>query len=642
MNKSNTKIDARLKSLPKSPGVYLMKNTVGEIIYVGKAVDLSKRVKSYFKKNIKEIKTVRLVENIDDLEWMVTNSELEALMLETTLIKKYRPKYNILMKDDKNYAYIKIGKNDFPRVLIVRKVLKDGAWYFGPYTNAGRLEKVLRSLNRIFPFFVYQNKSGVAPMDSVAGKELFMKRAQTVWGDLQEKEVYENMIADLKSFLRGKSGGILKLFRQAMNEAAKKKQYEQAAVIRDKIQDMQTILEGQNVVMPKKIDADVIGLYGEKHKWEAAILIIRDGKMIDVKSLTLGAVNDSLPSEVVARLLIDYYDKSVELPQYIYLPVLLADEELLANYLMKKFGHKVRLLAPQKGDWKRVVELAERNAKLEYLRKQSVIKFARREGLGIEDLWSYLDKCGWEQYKIDREKIKEDHFYRVEAYDISNLGDTGIVGAMIRWELKSKKSKGGTWQTDVKKWDGAFNKKMYRRFEMRTTIGQDDFAAMKEIFERRFAIGKKDETKWNYPDLILVDGGKGQLGIVLRVLKILQLEIPVVSLAKREEEIMIGKIDDVTGEVIFQVLPVDKNQLSNLLMQSLRDEVHRFVISYQRTVRKKEVRKSRLDEIDGLGPKTKKLLLARFGSVKGIAEARINEIEEVVGKKLAGKIIEML
>jgi excinuclease ABC subunit C len=654
MNKKTTKIEARLKSLPRSSGVYLMKDEDGEIIYVGKAIDLSKRVKSYFKNNINEIKTVRLVENIDDLEWLVTNNELEALMLETNLIKKYRPKYNILMKDDKNYAYIKIGKDDFPRVLIVRRVVKDGAWYFGPYTNASRIGKVLRSLNRIFPFFIYQNKSGIAPMNSVAGSELFAKRAQTAWGDLREKEVYQRMITDLKSFLRGKSAGVIRLFKESMIEAAENKNFEQAAILRDRIDDIGKITEAQNVVMPEKIDVDAIGFYGEKGKWELSVLIIRDGKMIDVRTMSAGTIGEISMDELIARFVVDYYEKSLDVPKYIYLPVEVAEIGLLQNFLNNNVDYKVWIKVPQKGDRKRVVELACRNAKLEFLRKQSVMKFARHEGLGIDDLWNNLANIGWDEYQFDKNQIWKNGKFCIEAYDISNLGDTGIVGAMIRWELKqeikvSKKKLKVKNQANIleftdnfTKWKGGFNKGMYKRFEIKSLVGQDDFGAMKEMFERRFANAKKDDQNWKYPDLILVDGGKGQLGTVLRVLKLLGVQVSVISLAKREEEIWIGKIDGTTGEIIFKVLELKKEQLANLLMQSIRDEVHRFAVSYQRIVRKKDVRKSVLDGVDGLGPKKKKLLLDKFGSVKGMVEAGEVEVGGLVGEKLACKIFEIL
>ncbi len=649
MKKIKSKIEVLIKSLPKSPGVYLMKSDDGKVIYVGKAVNLSNRVRSYFNRELTEIKTVRLVEKIEDIEWMVTETELEALMLETTLIKKYRPKYNILMKDDKNYVYIKITDEMYPRVLVVRSVQKGKDSYFGPYTNGLTVKKVLRSLNRIFPFYTYQNKSGVAPMNSVAGAELFVKRSQTAWGDVSNEDVYKKMIDDLKKFLRGNSSGVVKLFKGTMERASEEKNYEQAAILRDRIRDIDQITEGQRVVSTKKDNIDVIGLFGEAKKWIVSLIVVRSGKMIDVKNVEVSGSKDNDKKEVLARFVIDYYERSQDIPKVVYLSEELEQKDLLLEYVTKTIGQKIKFVFPQKGDKKKMVGLAEKNAKMEYLRKKSIISFARNEGLGIVDLLSHLHKLDWDEYRFD----EVGDVFRIEGYDISNLGDTGVVGALVVWELvsqkskvksqkgKKKKTKEDNKKEEIKKWKGKFNKSLYKRFEIKTTVGQDDFGAMKEVFERRFANEKKSKKNWVYPNLILVDGGKGQLGVVLRVLKDLDIEVPVISLAKREEEIWVGrKSEDIGYE--YEMLEIDKSELSNLLMQNIRNEVHRFAVSYQRIVRKKGVRKSILDQVEGLGPKTKKKLLKEFGSVKGIVEAGKEKVSEYVGKKLTTEIFKLL
>lgn len=682
MPKINVKIQGLLKTLPRSPGVYIMKNSDEEVIYVGKAIDLSKRVKSYFNRELSDIKTIRLVEKIADIEWMVTDTELEALMLETTLIKKFHPKYNILMKDDKSYVYIKITNDDWPRIITVRRVNKDKASYFGPYTNGLRINKVLRSLNRIFPFYTYQSKSGVAPMDSVAGQELFQKRLQSVWGDLLDRDNYLAMIRDLKFFLKGKTAGVVQIFKTAMQEAANNKNYEQAAILRDRIRDIALIVEGQKVVSPKKIDVDVVGYFGEKKKWVVSVLIVREGKIIDIRNFRTGSEKDGDPSEILSRFVADYYSRTRDFPKIVYLPVKFESKQVLSEFLQLEAGHNLKIEFPKIGDKKQLIELANKNAKMEYLRQQSFVKFSRNEGLGIADLIIKLKKLDWQNYNFDN---FSKHVFRIEGYDISNLGDTGVVGAMVVWELKARskkqeirnKNKKGTkkikdknenkkvdidWLEEMKKWKGGFNKSYYKRFEIKSFAGQDDFGAMREVFSRRFALdkwksaddgngqGEAKEKKWIWPDLILVDGGKGQLGVVLRVLGELGVNVPVISLAKREEEVWVGKIKSQISNLKFQIikeyeykkLDVEKGELAGLLLQSIRNEVHRFVVSYQRIVRKKEVRKSVLDQIEGLGPITKKKLLAEFGSVKGIIDAGEERIAKVAGEKVARRMFEVI
>ena len=690
MQKNNSKIESRLKTLPKSPGVYIMKDEQGEPIYVGKALDLSKRVRSYFYREQTDIKTIRLVEKIDDIQWLVTDTELEALMLETTLIKKYRPKYNILMKDDKNYIYIKITNDYFPRVITVRRVQKDGASYFGPYTNGLKVNKILRSINRIFPFFTYQNSSGVSPMDSVAGKELFQKRSQTAWGDLSVRGVYVEMISDLKKFLRGNAHHVIDIFKNAMKEAANEKNYEQAAILRDRIRDINQIVEGQKVVSPKKIDVDVVGYYGQKNKWVVTLLVVRDGKIVDIRNMQAVSYRGEDLPEMFARFVVDYYARTQDYPKYVYLPLELTEQKILCEYMEVEYQKKIKFEFPKIGEKKQMIELANKNAKMEYLRQQSVIKFARNEGLGIVDLINKLHDLNWDSYKF--RKIKD--VFRIEGYDISSLGDSGVVGAMVVWELKSsnkfqvssikgknkhkkiKREKKEKMFEQMKKWKGGFNKSYYKRFEIKSFQGQDDFGAMKEVFRRRFAKVKRENKKWIYPDLILVDGGKGQLGVVLRVLDELAVDVPVISLAKREEEVWAGR-DEVSsfkyqvsseenqetrtkkqeksdkenhekerlfGSAVFEYkkLDIEKGELAGLLLQSIRNEVHRFAVSYQRIIRKKEVRKSVLDRIEGLGPITKKKLLKEFGSIKGIIDAGEEKVAKVVGEKMVRRIFEVL
>jgi len=648
------KLATKLKLIPRSAGVYLMKNQFDRIIYVGKAKQLHKRVRSYFNRKIDDPKTRQLVKNIVDIDWFLTDSELEALMLETNLIKKYRPRYNILMKDDKNYVYIKITKEKFPRVFLVRQIGRDGAKYFGPYTNSFTVKKVLRSLNRIFPFFTYESSSGISPMNSQAGKELFYKRAKSVWGDLSDPSVYQAMIADLIHFLKGQTSSVIKLFRHEMGQAAAERNFEGAAILRDRVRDIEAMTESQRVVSSKREDVDVIGVYGEDKEWVVSLAVVREGKLIDLKNVMMAG--ERLPDgrELIDYFMVDYYQRTMDWPRRIYLPTQLADEKLLRDWLTTRKGGTIDIVYPQKGDKKKLINLVEKNARMEWLRRRSLKTYARKDGVSWWELSEVLLGKNIKLIELNRPVPLA---YRIEAYDISNLGETGVVGGMVVWELKTVQANQPKDQPEagqlseedkvklIKKGKGSFNKKLYKRFEIKSFRGQDDFAAMNEMLGRRF---KHQDKDWVWPDLVLIDGGKGQLGTVLKILHQMSVDVPVIGLAKKEEEVWVGKLRtrsekvQTNEDIEYSKLILDKSSLASLLLQGIRDEVHRFAVSYQRVVRQKAVRRSVLDEVDGLGPKKKKILLQKFGSLGGVREAGEKKVAEVVGNKLAKKIFEMV
>ncbi|MFA4930793.1 MAG: excinuclease ABC subunit UvrC [Patescibacteria group bacterium] len=637
-----SKIAVLLKTLPKQSGVYLMKDDRGRVIYVGKAKYLSNRVRSYFNRLHEEIKTRQLVDKIDDMEWIVTDSELEALMLETNLIKKYRPHYNVLMKDDKNYVYIKITKEDFPRVILVRKVVKDGGKYFGPYSNSTVVEESLRLLNRIFPFFTYKNKTGVSPMDSVAGKELFIKRSKSVWGYLSDQKIYNQMMADFVAFMRGKTKKVGRIFQLEMKQAAGNKEFERAAMLRDRMVDIEKILAKQKVITPHQDNLDVVGVYGENRKWIISLMTVRVGKMLSLDFFDLKGSNES---EVVAAFLSYYYLAAQEFPAQVLLPVTIDEMTEMGDIISDLAKKVVKVSCPKKGYKKDLSLLASKNCKLEFMKRQAVVSVTKSEGLGLSELWRSLIDVGFGNYAQAWSDI-EDGIFRIEGYDISNLGDQGVVGAMVVWQLK-KNDRGESNQTkpdhnilidELKRWKGSFNKKMYRRFAIKSFSGQDDFAALGEVLSRRF---KRSQSEWPWPNLILIDGGKGQLSTVLVALKQNMIDIPVIGIAKKEEELWLGNISE-DGEVMFKLLVLDKSSVASLFLQSIRNEAHRYVLSYQRLTRKKKLRQSILDTISGLGPRKKKMLLSAFGSVGGVVAAGEEVVGEVVGKKLAGKIFEVI
>ncbi len=623
----NNQIKRKLKILPKASGVYLMLNKDKKVIYVGKAKVLKNRVKSYFNRKIQDDKVARLVENIADIQWFEVDSELEALMLETNLIKKYRPKYNVLMKDDKNYVYLKITKEEFPRVYFVRKIVDDGSKYFGPYTDKYEVEELLRLLNRLFPFFRYSNKSGISPMNSKMGQELFYKRAKTVWGDITDPQVYEAMIADFGAFMSGKSQMVKDFFCLEMNRAAAVKDFERAAWIRDRLEQLQKMMTRQVVVVSKAEDVDVISSFGQGKIIFVCLLVVRTGKLIDIKYFEIKNIEDNF---FLDWFLVDYYSMTQDWPQKIFCEAGLNDHTLISDFLYKKSGKRIKIFYPMKSWGGKLISLAKRNAKAEYQRKAILMSFARNK----QDGWWDLMKSVFGQEKFDfwKKGLEKKGIFRVEAYDISNLGDKGVVGALVVWESKVKVAVGNK-TLKKREWYGDFQKSLYKRFQIKTFEGQDDFGALKEVLGRRF---KHREKGWEWPDIILIDGGKGQLSVVMATLIELGIDLPTISLAKQEEEVWLGKRKD--DEIWCEKLSIEKDGEAGLWLREVRDEIHRFVIGYQRATRKNMMKKSILDEVEGLGPKTKKKLLAKYGSVREIKQINQQDLIDLVGKKMAEKI----
>lgn len=627
-------IKAKLKMLPDTSGVYLMIGNKEEVIYVGKAKILKNRVKSYFNRKIFDEKLKRLLKNITDLKWIETETELEALMLETNLIKKYRPKYNVLMKDDKNYVYLKITEDEYPRVLLVRKIFRDKGKYFGPYTDKYEVQELLRMLNRLFPFFTYTNQSGIAPMNSRAGKELFFKRAKTVWGDITRVEVYHRMISDFLAFMRGKSQMVEDFFTVEMNKAAAARDFEMAAWIRDRIVQLKKMMMKQIVIIPSPENIDVVNYAENKGKGFVCFLIVRSGKLIDVKYFEIKNCDRKSFSEVIQQSLLDYYEITLDHPEKIYCAGDLPDHDLIEKYLFEKTRKRIKISYPKRGTGLRMLNLAGRNAKSELQRKTMLTDYARNNAMGLKSLLEFI--LGNEKAELWWNEIQKNKYFRIEAYDISNLGEKGVVGALIVWEIKPKSTKKSK-MTKIENWVGGFDKSSYKRFKIKSFSGQNDYLALREIFGRRFA--KKNDL-WRWPDLILVDGGKGQLSSAMAVLAEIGVDIIALSIAKREEEIWLGKREE--DEIGFAKLDIKKESLEGFLLQDIRNEVHRFVIGYQRLTRKNEMKKSVLDEIVGLGPKTKRILLAEYGSVKNIGNIEREELAKKIGRKMAEKVWQKL
>lgn len=465
----------------------------------------------------------------------------------------------------------------------------------------------------------------MAPMNSRMGKELFYKRAKTVWGDITRVEVYGMMINDFISFMKGRSQAVEDFFQMEMNKAAERKDFEQAAWIRDRLKQLKKMMVKQTVVTPSQEDIDAISYYGQKNKGVASILIIRSGKLMDIKFFDL-KINGEVAGIILNRIIIDYYQLTDDWPGKIYCSQRLLDDRLIKGLLFGLSGKKIKIFYPQRGIGLKMIRLAERNAKSEFQRKSLLTDFVRNHNLGLQDLLRSL--VGGEKFDAWWQKILVKKDFRIEAYDISNFGEKGVVGAMVTWEIKQKSDK-----KDFVAWEGGFKKSYYKRFTIKSFQGQNDFLAMREIFGRRF---KHREEGWQWPDLILIDGGKGQLSSAIAVLAELEVDLPTISLAKKEEEVWLGQRNE--DEINFKKIDIEKDSMAGLLLREIRDEIHRFVIGFQRKTRTGKMQRSILDEISGLGPKTKKKLLSIYGSVTTIRETDEVDLAKVVGKIMAEKI----
>jgi len=592
--------ETKLKNLPDSPGVYLFKNTEGTVIYVGKAKALKNRVRSYFNKSIDHPRTIKLVESIADVETLATNNELEALILESNLVKEYLPKYNVNLKDDKRYPYLKITKETYPRLLVVRRISDDKAKYFGPYTNVRAMRYTLKLIRRIFPvrscnLVILSTRKYRVCLDYFIGRCLgCCEPGKTT------PEEYAEIIDSVTLFLSGRSDEVRQRLALKMEQLSEKMEYEKAVVIRDQLAALQSVIQKQRVVSSELLDRDIIALARSGEDCCAVVMQIRHGVLIGRQHFYLTAGEDISLSQIQESFLLRYYKTSAVLPDEIYLPEEPEEAELIREWFVSQKGDAPRLIHPQKGERQRLVELAEKNAKLllgELLAQKSETK--KRPPAVLVGL----------QRDLYLKTIPR----TIAACDISNLGPTDAVGSVVFFA------------------EGKPLKKRYRRFKIKSVEGQDDFSMMSEVVSRYF--NHVAESGDDYPDLLLVDGGKGQLGAALDALKELGIDNQqCASLAKRFEEVYLPGRSEPIG------IPRTSSALK--LLQHIRDEAHRFAIGYHRTLRSQKIEDSELDKIPGIGNKRKFALLAAFGSVESIRQARLQDLlaAEGIPKTVASKI----
>jgi excinuclease ABC subunit C len=600
---TGTLLQEKLKNLPDNPGVYLMKNAEGTIIYVGKAVVLKNRVRQYFQNGRKWDKVAAMVSEVADLDYIITDSEKEALILECNLIKKYRPHYNIMLKDDKHYPYVRIDTSeDFPRVEVVRSIKNDGARYFGPYLAAYPVRDILDALSKVFP--LRQCKKDIARAAKRGERPCLnfdMKRCLAPCTGKVAKEEYSEILAEVMDFLSGKYEQLVKTMEEAMRQASENLEYEKCAILRDRIRTIREVSQRQKASFPDLNDKDVFALVKDDGEAVVQALFIRAGKMEYSERFYL-VFEDETDGELIAHAIKQYYIDTPNVPKQIFVPEELPETELIEAWLTEKRGNRVYISAPKIGDNKKLVKLAELNA-AEALNRKLVVR--KRE---YERTFGACARLA--------EALKIPPIHRMECYDISNIQGTDSVGSMVVFQ------------------DGKPENKEYRRFKIKTVEGSDDFASMAEIVERRFkralteAREKEDDgaeggfTK--LPQLIVIDGGKGQLHAAYDALVSLGMEdIPIIGLAKREEEVFLP----------FEKEPLILSKQSDelKLLQRIRDEAHRFAITFHRSLREKRVGKSALDAVPGIGDKRKKALLKHFKSMERIKNAGEEELAAVEG-----------
>jgi excinuclease ABC subunit C len=603
MSDIKERLQIRLASLPESPGVYLMRDANGHVIYVGKALVLRDRVRSYFGQTAqRDAKTARLVGDIADIEWIVTESELEALILESQLIKRHHPRYNIRLKDDKRYPYIKITmQEEFPRVLVVRRMAEDGGRYFGPFTSSQAVHQSLDLIRRIFPYRTCNRE--ITGKDRRPCLYYHIERCSGPCIGAISRDAYRQTMERIALFLEGRQEEVVASLRKEMEAASEQLEFERAARIRDEIAAITQIIERQRIVSAHLHDHDFVAFARDDGDACVQVFFVRNGRLIGRDYYVLGGAADASDDEIVRSFLIQFYEQSSSIPPEVVVPSDLDNLPILEQWLRQRRGSRVMIKVPKRGDRRAVLDLAQENA-VETLRKLRAEWQADRSK-HVEALTQLQETLGLEEPPS-----------RIECYDVSHTHGFGATGSMVVFV------------------QGAPSKSDYRRFRIRQATGGDDYAAMAEVLRRRFARAnaaseRAEESgrssRWALmPDLIIVDGGKGQLRAALEAVADSGVDhVPIAALAKREEELFTPESPEP------HLLPRGSQGL--YLVQRIRDEAHRVAVSYHRSVRRKQSTASVLEQVPGIGPRRRQALLRAFGSIDGIRGASLEELTSVPG-----------
>jgi excinuclease ABC subunit C len=587
----------KLSNIPPKPGVYTFKDSRGQVLYVGKARDLRNRLRSYFQKSSRlDARKTAMLRDVRDFTYIVTGNELEALVLEANLIKQYRPRFNVVLRDDKNYPYLKLTVGEqWPRLEVVRRIKKDGALYFGPYVPAGSMWETLTFIRRNF-----QIRSCGGPLDKPIRPciQYQMGRCLAPCAGLTSRDEYLKLIEEIRRFLSGEKKGLLDGLKRKMRQLSDKMRFEEAAKIRDRIKTLERAMESQKVVAPELGDIDVIGFYREGSGASFKVFFIRNGIMIGLKDLFIKNLGDLSDKELIYTFITQFYSKEIIPPSEIITPVLPAELESVKQWLSEWKETAVKISVPKNGKKKELIDMASENA---------ILAYRGRKESGLNELLSNIKE------RLGLKEIPED----IGAFDVSAIAGKESVGAFIYWR------------------DGEFKKDIYRRLRIKTVEGIDDYSMMEEIIERII-----ENLEGNMPDLIIIDGGKGQLEIAKKV-----INKNAVLLHKMPELIAIAKDPDrIYLTTSSESISLEDGSQVSLLLKRIRDEAHRFAIGYHRKLREKELMQSPLEKIPGIGKKRRLVLLRRFGSIEDIRKASVDEIASLEGfnRKIAERLLEGL
>ena len=580
----------KVSSLPDLPGVYMMKSEKGHVIYVGKAKSLRKRVASYFLKTAgQSTKTASLVSHISDIDYMVTSSEVEALILENNLIKRHRPRYNVILRDDKNYPYLRLSSEEYPKLTVVRGIKKDKAWYFGPYTSATSMRETLRLIRRVFPIRACSDEAFRGRKRPCLNYQIGRCLAPCV--GFVSKEEYEGIVNDIRMFLEGKNRELARALGRKMAEASEMLDFESAAKIRDRINAVKKVLERQSITSGKLIDQDYLAVARKGDEAQAMVLFVRGGSVIGSKSFPFPKVGESSEADILTSFITQFYSDEKFIPEEVVVSVDVDDKALIETWLTERKGKTVKIIRPVRGERVKVLDMAGKNAQL-----------ALKDRLGIEE--TGINNIEGLKDALHLKNLPQ----RIEAFDISNIGGKEAVASMVVFE------------------NGRPKKSDYRHFRIKTVEGANDYGMMAEVLLRRY--GRLVSEGEKLPNLIMVDGGKGQLNVAVSVAKELKLEgVDIISLAKERGEatdrVFVPNVKDA------KLIPKDSPVLH--LLQYIRDESHRFAITHHKKLRGKNLKKTELLDIPGIGEAKAKALLKQIGSLDKVKEADKEVLSKVKG-----------
>lgn len=601
--KTPTKLEIQIKNLPTTCGVYQFLDKNKKVIYVGKAVNLRQRVRSYFQQNQTSPKTKKIAQKTNYIEVIITDNEIEALILENNLIKKLKPRYNVNLKDDKSYPFIKVTKELYPRIYPTRNVINDGSKYFGPYTDVRSMKAALRMINQIFKIRSCKLDLTLEKIEAKKFKvclDYHIKKCDGPCEGFISPESYNEMVKEVIQLLKGKTDNLINSLKEKMNQAVEKLEFERAAELRDKISQLQTISSKQKIVSNDFEDRDIIAVASEEKDCCCSIFNVRSGKLVGKKQMRMTISENESLENVYSSAIKFYYQDYVEIPDEIVLEVEPDDKDTITRWLNNQANKNVNIIIPKRGDLKSLLQMCKENATLQ-LKEIQIQKMKN------------LSNIPYSLSALQRDLRLKSLPKKIECFDISNIQGSDNVASMVVFV------------------DGKPKKSLYRKFIIKTVEGADDFASMQEVFHRRYS--KLIENNEIMPDLIIVDGGKGQLSSAVEVLNKLGIKnYNIIGLAKGLEEVFLPNKSEP------EMIPKTSSGLK--LLQQIRDEAHRFANTFHKERRSKRIISTELLQIKGIGDKTAEKLLKKFGSLKSIENSNFDELKNVVGEKLAKTIIE--